>query len=86
LYLIGVPSFASIDVTLGPGAVLHVRRIGAGQYVDSATWNGTDLGGAAWLTVQQVHTAGGVLALTMAAQPSAKWGTLLPPSWKPTAV
>ena len=53
-----------------------------GQYVQSASWNGADLGGQAWLPVAEVHAKGGTIAFVMGATPNAKWGSVRPPSYK----
>ena len=59
---------------------LSIQRQGSGPYVQSGTFDGTDLGGKAYLTTAEVHTAGShLLVLTMGKAPGTAWGTKRPP-------
>ena len=92
VYIIGSPSFARVDVRLG-GGVLVVRREGIGAFIQSGTLAGVDLGGRAWLWVDEAHAVGNrSLVLTMGPDPpegrggdggdGVMWGSVPPPSFK----
>ena len=77
VYIIGVPSFASITIKLN-GEPLAIAKNGEGMYVQSGTLNGVPLAGKGWLWVAE---AKGTLELTMGKTPSHEWGSILPPSF-----
>lgn len=58
VYIIGAPTFGSTTTQLGPKATLTITRTGDGLYIQSATLDGKNLGGKAWLHVDQIHVAG----------------------------
>jgi predicted alpha-1,2-mannosidase len=81
VYLIGTPSFATVEITLGNGKVFRVeaenfRRDRMNRYVQSATLNGKPLD-QAWFRHGQIAD-GGILHLVMGSAPTA-WGTTVPP-------
>jgi putative alpha-1,2-mannosidase len=89
VYIIGIPTFASVTVRLGPAAKLQILRVGQGAYVQSATLDAAPLNGRGWLHVAEVHGGGGgggggaqVLRLTMGGTPSSEWGRQRPPNFR----
>ena len=83
IYIIGVPTFANVNVRLGLKAKLSIQRKGSGAYVQSATFDGAHLNGRGWLHVAEVHGDGAkALCLTMGATPNPEWGTQRPPNFK----
>jgi putative alpha-1,2-mannosidase len=89
IYLLGVPSFQAMTVQLGAaGPRLAITKIGSGMYVQSASFDGKDLKGQAWLSVADVHAPvdgqpGHALEFAMGAAPSKEWGSVRPPSYAP---
>ena len=86
IYIISVPTFATVHLRLGPTTTLQIQRVGSGAYVQSGTLAGSPLNGRGWLHVSEVHegAAAKVLRLTMGATPNPEWGAQRPPSFKPT--
>ncbi len=81
VYLIGTPSFAEVNITLGNGKVFRItaenfRRDRMNRYVQSATLNGKPLDNA-WFRHGEIAN-GGTLHLVMGSAPTA-WGTTVPP-------
>eukprot|EP01045_Picozoa_sp_COSAG04_P009557 COSAG04_NODE_558_length_12623_cov_13.016528_5_plen_113_part_00 len=85
IYIISVPTFATVHLRLGPTTTLQIQRVGSGAYVQSGTLAGAPLNGRGWLHVSEVHegAAAKVLRLTMGATPNPEWGAQRPPSFKP---
>jgi len=85
VYIIGSPSFSTIDVSftsLKGDKRLRIERVGVGAYIQSGTLDGVDLEGRAWLWVNELHRPGdSTLALRMGATPSPSWGSIPPPSF-----
>ena len=93
VYIIGSPSFSTIEVRLFAGdsnsdvdgdddKVLRIQRVGAGAYVQSGTLDGADLNGRAWLWVEELHQRqDSVLSLRMGNKPNPAWGSVPPPSF-----
>ena len=87
--LIGLPSFRSVALGVGPvhGALgarrtLTIRRFGNGRYVQNGSLDGVSLCGRSWLWVHEVQ-AGGTLELSMGQNAAPLWGSVLPPSFGP---
>ena len=85
VYIVGSPSFATVDVSLTTSAGdkhLRVERVGAGAYIQTGALDGVDLAGRAWLWVNELHRPGdSTLTLTMGPTPSSSWGSVPPPSF-----
>ena len=83
IYILGVPTFAAVNVRLGLKAKLLIQRVGVGAYVQSGTLGGASLNGRGWLHVAEVHGEGTkVLQLTIGAAPNPEWGSQRPPNFK----
>lgn len=71
-YVIGTPLFDKVDIRLENGNTFTITRTGNGEYIQSASLNGSELK-RTYITHSEI-TAGGKLAFEMGESPNKKWG------------